>query len=152
MSKQLELFLAEIDREATKAAVEASLEKYRLFLLTQTEEMTPKITAAYSMLPPAPNNQFHSSTEDMAIERADREAECYKYIKWITRAVNRLSYVERSIIVSRYMIDNEVYDYQIYNRLGMSQRQYYRIKSTAFYKLALALKIEVYVNKEEADE
>ncbi|MFA9457414.1 ArpU family phage packaging/lysis transcriptional regulator, partial [Halalkalibacter sp. AB-rgal2] len=39
------------------------------------------------------------------------------------------------------------FDYQIYNDLGLSERQYYRIKSRAFYKLAFILKIEVVVEE-----
>ena len=34
--------------------------------------------------------------------------------------------------------------YELYNEMGMSESKYYRIKSRAFYKLAFALRIEVY--------
>ncbi|WP_338754269.1 ArpU family phage packaging/lysis transcriptional regulator [Bacillus sp. FJAT-52991] len=124
MSKQLDLFLAEIDREATKAAVESELNKYRFLLLTTTDDMTPKITPEYSMVPPSPNNSFHSTTEDIAIKRADMEVHRSKFIKRIAMAVNRLGYMERSIIVSRYMKEDDVYDYEVYNQLGMSESKY----------------------------
>jgi len=44
MEKQLEFILPEIDRDATKKAVEAALEKYRLFLLTLRLEQLNSIS------------------------------------------------------------------------------------------------------------
>jgi ArpU family phage transcriptional regulator len=151
MEKQLEFMLPEIDRDATKKAVEAALEKYRLFLLTLRLDQLPRVTQQYSLdVPPSNTNKFHSSTEEMAIRNVDYERERSEYIKRVTLAVNRLSYWERAIIIRRYMTEDDVYDYEIYSDLGMSERKYYRIKSRAFYKLAFALKIEVYKKKEES--
>ncbi|MBY6269489.1 ArpU family phage packaging/lysis transcriptional regulator [Parageobacillus thermoglucosidasius] len=150
MEKQLEFVLPEIDRDATKKAVEAALEKYRIFLLTHSLDKLPKVTQQYSLVPPSNTNKFHSSTEEMAISNADYERERSEYIKRIAMAVNRLGYWERAILIRRYMTENDVYDYEIYNDFGMSERKYYRIKSRAFYKLAFALKIEVY-KKEESE-
>jgi ArpU family phage transcriptional regulator len=152
MEKQLEFILPEIDRDATKKAVEAALEKYRIFLLTLRLDQMPKVIQQYSLDVPTSNtNKFHSSTEEMAIRNADYERERSEYIKRIAFAVNRLGYWERAIIIQRYMTeDKDVFDYEVYNNLGMSERKYYRIKSRAFYKLAFALKIEVY-KKEESE-
>jgi ArpU family phage transcriptional regulator len=86
----------------------------------------------------------------MAISNADYERERSEYIKRVAMAVNRLGYWERAILIRRYMTEDDVYDYEIYNDFGMSERKYYRIKSRAFYKLAFALKIEVY-KKEESE-
>jgi ArpU family phage transcriptional regulator len=133
-----------------KKAVEAALEKYRVFLLTQSLDKLPKVTQQYSLVRPSNTNKFHSSTEEMAISNADYERERSEYIKRIVTAVNRLGYWERAILIRRYMTEDGVFDYEIYNDLGMSERKYYRIKSRAFYKLAFALKIEVY-KKEESE-
>ncbi|OQP00870.1 ArpU family transcriptional regulator [Geobacillus sp. 44C] len=142
--------LDEIDRKATKKAVEAALEKYRMFLFTLSLDQLPRVTQQYSLVPPSNTNKFHSSTEEMAIRNADYERERDEYVKRMAAAVNRLSKWERAIIIRRYMSEDDVYDYEIYNDLGMSERKYYRIKSRAFYKLAFALKIEVY-KKEESE-
>jgi ArpU family phage transcriptional regulator len=151
MEKQLEFILCEIDRDATKKAVEAALEKYRVFLLTQSLDKLPKVTQQYSLdVPPSNTNKFHSSTEEIAISNVEYERERSEYIKRIVMAVNRLGYWERAILIRRYMTEDDVFDYEIYNDLGMSERKYYRIKSRAFYKLAFALKIEVY-KKEESE-
>lgn len=136
--------LPEIDREKTKEAVEAALEKYRFFLLMIPEEKLPKITASYSLIPPAFTNEFHSSTESAVIDKVDLERQRIEYIERIRKAVNRLAFKEREIIIKRYLGDDEVFDYEIYNEIGYSERRYYRLKARIFYKLAFLLKIEVY--------
>ncbi|WP_245823542.1 ArpU family phage packaging/lysis transcriptional regulator [Metabacillus halosaccharovorans] len=146
MGNQLSFRLPEIDREKTKEAVEAALEKYRFYLLTVPDEKLPKVTATYSLVPPSNTNAFHSSTEDAAIDNVDRERERYRYLEWVIRGVNRLTKMEREIIYKRYLEDEETFDYEVYNEIGFSERRYYRLKARIFYKLAFILKIEVYKN------
>ncbi|KAB2337750.1 ArpU family transcriptional regulator [Cytobacillus depressus] len=140
----MSFILPEIDREKTKQAVEAALEKYRFYLLTVPEEQLPKVTVSYSIVPPAFSNEFHSSTESVVIDKMDFEREREEYIERIRKAVNRLNYKEREIIIKRYLEDEEIFDYELYNEIGYSERRYYRLKARIFYKLALLLKIEVY--------
>jgi ArpU family phage transcriptional regulator len=147
--KQMSFVLPEIDRDATKKAVEAAFEKYRFYLLTIPEERLPKLTATYSLVPPTNTNEFHSTTEDIAIKNMDFERERDAYIEWVRRAVNRLAPEEREIIVKRYLQDEEIFDYEIYNEIGYSERRYYRLKARIFYKLAFLLRIEVYSNKNQ---
>ena len=146
----MDFMLPEIDRKATKKAVEAALEKYRIFLLTLKLDQLPKVTQHYSLVP-AKTSKLHSSTEEIAIKNVDYERERAEYIQRVVEAVNRLDYWERAIIIQRYMTGEEVFDYAVYNELGMSHRNYYRLKSRAFYKLAFALEIEVY-RKRRRDE
>lgn len=144
MTEQL---LPEINREETKKAVEQALERYRIYLLTQPEELQPTITQQYSFIPPSNTNAFHSSTEQTAINNAgitDLVKQRNEHVKRIQLAINRLGYQERAILIRKYMGNEELYDYEVYNELGMSERKYYRVKGTAFYKLAFALKVEVY--------
>lgn len=147
---QLSFQLPKIDREATKNAVEAALEKYRLYVLMEPEERLPKVTQTFSLVPPSNTNGFHSSTEDAAITNVDQERFRREYIERIQRAVNRLSYQERAIIIQRYMTHEDIFDYEVYSDLGMSERKYYRVKGRAFYKLAFILRIEVMEEPEPA--
>ncbi len=55
---------------------------------------------------------------------------------------------QRDIIVKRYLEDEDVCDYMVYNEIGMSERTYRRVKARAFYKLAFALRLEVYEAEE----
>lgn len=144
MKEQIEFQLAAIDREETKKRVEGALEKYRIMLLSQDMDQMPAVTQNFSLVPPSNTNKFHSSTEDAAIQNVDYEKERSEYIKRISLAVNRLGYKERAILIRRYMTEEELYDYQVYNELHMSERTYHRHKSKAFYRLAFALKLEVY--------
>ncbi len=136
--------LNKLDRKATKEEVEGALEKYRMMLLTQELDHLPKITQSFSLLPPSNTNAFHSSTEQAAVNNANYLMERTKYIRRISSAVNRLAFKERQIIIRRYMTQDDVFDYEVYNELNMSERTYHRHKSKAFYRLAFALGIEVY--------
>lgn len=140
-------FLPEIDRNQTKTNVEEALEKYKIMLLMNPEELEPVITSSFKLTPPTQTNSFSSTTESIAIKKIDMETERNRYIKKIIKAVNRLSYDERELIIERYLNNDHAFDYQTYNSLGYSESKYYRIKSDAFYKLAFILKLAIY--KEE---
>lgn len=142
-------FLPEINRDETKKNVESALEKYQIMLLMDPEECEPKITASFRLAPSAPTNEFNSTTENVALKKIEITERRRKYVEKIRRAVNRLNYQERTVIIDRYLNEDDVYDYEVYNRLGFSERKYYRIKARAFYKLAFILKIEIY--KEAGD-
>lgn len=142
-------FLRDVDGKKTKEAVETALEKYRMYMLTVPDEFLPRVTQTYSLVPPTQTNAFYSSTESAAIRKVDFERERDEYTNRIVRAVNRLNKMERELIIKRYMtLEEELYDYEIYNIMRISESKYYRIREKAFYKLAFALRIEVY--KEEA--
>ncbi|MEK4024463.1 ArpU family phage packaging/lysis transcriptional regulator [Sporosarcina sp. FSL W7-1283] len=145
---QLQFNLPEIDRDRTKEAVEQALEKYRLYSLQVSLDRLPSITASYSFTPPSAKLPS-SSTEQAAIANIDYEQARLKYINWIANAVNRLTKTERMIIHKRYLQDTELFDYQIYTEFNMSERNYYRMKARMFYKLAFALKIEVFKEGEK---
>ncbi|MGH1232317.1 ArpU family phage packaging/lysis transcriptional regulator, partial [Bacillus toyonensis] len=45
--------------------------------------------------------------------------------------------------------DEDICDYMVYNEMGMSERTYRRVKARAFYKLAFALRLEVYETEKQ---
>ncbi|MGD8066735.1 ArpU family phage packaging/lysis transcriptional regulator [Bacillus subtilis] len=143
---QMRLNLPQIDEEATKAKAEKLLDQYRLYLLQVPDDFLPKVTPTYSIVPPSITNEFHSSTEDAALKRLDWEIQRDKFLKRIQRAVNRLAQRERQIIVMLYMQPEEMYDYEVYGEMDLSARSYYRVKGKALYRLAFALREEVYKN------
>lgn len=143
----MEQLLPEINREETKKAVEAALEKYRIFKLSIPEEQLPRLTQTFSFLPPSQTNQNHSQTEEIAIKKVDRERYVKDFTRNVQRAINRLSHLERAIIIKRYTED-DVYDYNVYLDLHLSERKYYRLKGKALLRLAVALHIEVYEEQE----
>lgn len=136
--------LPEIDREATRKAVDSALEKYRMYSLQTSLDKLPNVTANYSLMPSGKGG-VHSSVESAALDNVEYEQNREKFMNWMIAAVNRLPKRERAIIILRYLNDSaETFDYEVYAELNLSERQYYRIKSRIFYKLAFALKIEVY--------
>lgn len=144
---QLHFNLPKIDRKETRESVESIMDTYRMYLLQTSLDKLPSITAKY-MLTPSSNSLPSSSTEIAAIANVSYEHDRKRFISWFLRGVNRLNYEERSVIVTRYLNDEEIYDYQAYAKLNMSERKYYRVKARAFYNLAFALKVEVYESDE----
>ncbi|UAL46820.1 ArpU family transcriptional regulator [Sutcliffiella horikoshii] len=150
MRKQLSFLMLELDSEKTKEEVEKTLGDYRLMMLTQPEEQLPKITPQYSLTPPTNTNEISSPTEDFVIRKVDREKAIQDFIQKVQKAVNRLCFIERAIIIKAYLDVEKKYHYEVYNDLGLSERHYNRLKSRAIYNLALALKVEVYIQNEVA--
>lgn len=128
---QLTLNIPQIDEEATKLKAEKLLDhntgyisyRYQMIFCQKLHLLTALFRRALRM------NFIH---------RRD------KYLKRIQRAVNRLSQRERQIIVMLYMQPEEMYDYEVYAEMDLSQRSYYRVKAKALYRLAFALREEVY--------
>jgi ArpU family phage transcriptional regulator len=112
----------------TRKIVEAALEKYNLYLLTIPEEELPRITDTYSIIP---LSKCGSSDTN--------EQEIYKYIEFIQAGINRCTEKERTLIVKRYLEDEEVFDYEIYTSMGLSESRYYKIKKAVLDKLAFIL-------------
>ncbi|WP_395942404.1 ArpU family phage packaging/lysis transcriptional regulator [Bacillus sp. WP8] len=88
----------------------------------------PKITAGFSIVPPATTNTFHSSTESTATKRIEWEQKRNAYLERVQKAVNRLPYNERQIIIKRYTQQEPVFDYQVYNEIGMSGKIIYTLE------------------------
>lgn len=145
--RKADFFLSEIDRKKTRRAVEEELLKFEKTLLTAPLRKKPKVTASFQLVPGGSSNQFSSSTENAAVENLDQERDRIEYIDMMTEIINRLPEDERCIIVKEYMDDSTKFNYEIFEEIGISRSHYYRLKSRAFYKLALMLRIEVYVPK-----
>lgn len=142
--KQAELF-PEIDWKKTRKNAEKAIEKYRIYLLSIDAERIPKITASYSLVPPTNTNTFHSTTEEAAIHNVDYERERTAYIERFVKAVNRLAPKERQAIIMKYLGEEELFDYEVYNELGIGETYYYtKFKPKMLNKLAMALHIEAF--------
>ncbi|MED1559600.1 ArpU family phage packaging/lysis transcriptional regulator [Bacillus paramycoides] len=155
MIEQLSL-LPKIDRAATQEKLEGVLESvsiYRQFGMIRKEM---KVTPSYEMREHGPTHAVGKPLEDVAIANL-QQIEREKWLETMSFRVNQaLSRFgnsqagknQREIIVKRYLEDEDVCDYMIYNEIGMSERTYRRVKSRAFYKLAFALRLEVYETEE----
>ncbi|ENQ3106031.1 ArpU family transcriptional regulator [Bacillus cereus] len=139
----LNLDMKELDgTESAKKAMRA-LRKYRMYMLSVDDEYLPKITPTYSLTPPSNTNQFHSSTENV-IEFVDSEREKQQYMTLIWKGINRLSAESRKLIIEKFMGRDELYDFEVYNSMGISKPNFDRKKRKTLVDLACALKIEEY--------
>jgi ArpU family phage transcriptional regulator len=105
----------------------------------------------------SPEPRYHGATnavgkpaEEVATWNVDKEKELEERYEQVTRAIDRLNRTEKQIIEKRYLTDEDVYDYNVFSEMHLSERKYYRVKSGAIYKLAFALRLERYVDADGA--
>lgn len=140
-----QMFLWEIDREATRQRVEEHLETARIYKQIGFIRREMKVTSAPDPRYHGPTNVVGKPAEDVSTWNVDTEERMKEITEKVTRAVNRLGKLERQIIEKRYLEDEDIYDYNVYTELHMSERKYYRLKSKAIYKLAFMLRLEVFI-------
>ena len=78
----------------------------------------------------------------VAIYNVDMPAARKQYCEIIESIVERLGEREQTLIRERYMKQDDVFDYKVYNHIlepPVSKDTYTKIRTRAFYKLALAL-------------
>lgn len=141
-------FLPELDRHLTQKAVEEAFRKYRLFKYLSFDEREAGITAGYELREGGRTNQTSDQTASIAIHNVDSTVAQRAYCERVERIVNRLPSKEKFLINERYMGPDSEYitDYNIYchkMQPPVSEYTYYKIRWKAFYKLALALDIQV---------
>ncbi|MED2761595.1 ArpU family phage packaging/lysis transcriptional regulator [Bacillus thuringiensis] len=155
MTKQLS-FLPEIDRAATQKKLEGVLESVRLYRQFGMMREEMKVTPSYEIRYHGPTNDVGKPLEDVAmanIQQSKREEWIKQTSFQIEQFLSRLGKGragkdQRNIIIKRYLENEDVCDYMVYNEIGMSERTYRRVKARVFYKLAFALRLEVYETKE----
>ncbi|MCU4771017.1 ArpU family transcriptional regulator [Bacillus toyonensis] len=156
MTKQLS-FLPKIDRTATQEKLEGVLESVRIYRQFGMIRKEMKVTPSYELREHGPTHAVGKPLEDVAIaniQQSERE-EWLELISFrIDQFLNRLGNgsagrIQRDIISKRYLEEEDVCDYMIYNEIGMAERTYRRWKSRAFYNLAFALRLEVYETEEK---
>ncbi|PHA39330.1 ArpU family transcriptional regulator [Bacillus wiedmannii] len=155
MTKQLS-FLPKIDRVATQKKLEGVLENVRLYRQFGMMREEMKVTPSYEIRYHGPTNNVGKPLEDVAmanIQHSKREEwikqTSFRIDQFLSRLDNeRAGKDQRDIIIKRYLEDEDVCDYMVYNEIGMSERTYRRVKARVFYKLAFALRLEVYETEE----
>ncbi|WP_249710599.1 ArpU family phage packaging/lysis transcriptional regulator [Bacillus cereus] len=144
-------FLPKIDRKATQDRLEQILENVRIYRQFGMIRNEMKVTASCEVRYHGPTNRVGKPAENVALANvvmSEREEKLQRVSFQIDKVLSRFSRNQRDIIVKRYLEDEEVFDYMVYNEIGMSERTHRRNKVNAFYKLAFALRLEVYEQKE----
>lgn len=143
---QITFELPELDRKRTQVAVEAALEKYRIFKSTLIEEREAQTIASWSDAPKGFTGTTSDQTSNIAIYNVDEPAARKAYCERIERAVSKLPRRERLLITERYLNTDCDFDYVVFNHVfdpPIGETTYYRLKWKAFYKIALNLNIQV---------
>ncbi|WP_077301496.1 ArpU family phage packaging/lysis transcriptional regulator [Virgibacillus pantothenticus] len=145
--------LPELDRKATQKAVEAALEKYRIYKYL-TYEREASTTSHIDDIGGGRNNIPGDQTGSIAVHNVSEQERIRKYCERIERSVKRLPKMERFLIEERYMSEEAEYltDYNVYCfkfQPPVSERTYAKIRWKAFYKLALNLNIAVLAGEKD---
>lgn len=133
--------LPELDRRRTQIAIEGMLEKYRIFKTVTFEAKEAGTTYSYMERFHGPTNKITDQTASIATHNVDVPAARRAYCECIDSVVERLNDREQQLIRERYLRKDEMYDYTIYNHVfdpPVSKDTYVKIRSRAFYKMALA--------------
>ena len=136
------LNLPKLDRRKTQAAVEAAMEKYRIYKTITFEEREARVTSSYNETPSGYTGTTSDSTARTAIYNVDMPAARVAYCERIERIVERLNDRERLLLRERYMKQDDVFDYKVYNHVfdpPISKDTYVKVRTGAFYKMALTL-------------
>ncbi|MDO3408539.1 ArpU family phage packaging/lysis transcriptional regulator [Saccharibacillus sp. CPCC 101409] len=136
------LNLPKLDRRKTQAAIEAAMEKYRIYKTITFEEKESRLTASYSDVPSGYTGVTSDPTARTAVYNVDMPAARAAYCERIERIVERLNERERLLVRERYMKQDDVFDYKVYNQVfdpPVSKDTYVKVRSGAFYKMALSL-------------
>lgn len=129
------LFDEELDEEITKQNVDRLLKKYHN-IKRLAGSYTPKITSTYSMIPRSETGL----TSDSTSEKVSIRSRAQKQFKEILDAFSALSLNSRNRIYLKYMAEEKLYDYQIYNNENISKDTYYRELGRAQLEFAEAYK------------
>ncbi|PEW91679.1 ArpU family transcriptional regulator [Bacillus cereus] len=155
MTKQLS-FLPKIDRAATQEKLEGILESVRIYRQFGMIRKEMKVTPSYEIREHGTTHAVEKPLEDVAIANLQQskreewlELISFRIDQFLSRLGNgNAGRIQRDIINKRYLEEEDVCDYMIYNEIGMAERTYRRWKSRAFYNLAFALRLEVYETEE----
>ncbi|MCM3492861.1 ArpU family transcriptional regulator [Paenibacillus lactis] len=145
-----QLALMEINREETRRRVEQELERARIYKMVGFVRRETQQTPSYEPRYHGATNTTSNQIENVAIFNVDTEARLKQAYDRVNAALRGLSRMEKDIINMRYLDEEDVQDFNVYNELALSERSYYRRKSRALYKMAFAMRLEVFIGEETA--
>lgn len=120
-------FLPKIDRKETQVRLEEVLENVRIYRQFGMIRNEMKVTASSEVRYHGSTNIVGKPAEGVAlanVKLSEREGRLQCLSFQIDKALSRFGKNQRDIIVKRYLEDEEVFDYMVYNEIGMSERTY----------------------------
>ncbi|AZK46679.1 ArpU family phage packaging/lysis transcriptional regulator [Paenibacillus lentus] len=138
-----------VDEAATRAAVIQLLEEVRQYRQIGYIRQLANITHNYAPRYHGATHGVHKPTEQAAIRNIDKEAELQRKSELLDQAMNGLSSTQREVIERSYLDDEREYDFISCGEMGISDRTYRRIKASALKLLAIAMKLEAFVEPED---
>lgn len=139
-----QLSLMEIDRDETWKRTEEELERASTYQRVGIVRKEIRNTPSYEPREHQGTNAISKPCEDIAVWNVDNELRLKQAYDRVQRALRGLKRTERRIIELLYFNNDDVFNYNVYTELNMSERTYGRYKTRAMYQLAFAMGLEVY--------
>lgn len=133
-----------INTGATRRRVEDVLDTVRVYRQLGAVRRESRYTPSYTPRYHGSTNGINKPTEDVAISNVMREEYLSDLSARLDKALGALDARERQIVEIRYLISGDVLDINVCADLHYNERTYRRIKGSAMYKLAFALRLEVF--------
>lgn len=141
--EQVVFEVAEINHFKTRERVEEYIDTALAMRDTDSIRRETAMTPNYAVRDYSSNAQTGKPVEDAAIANVEADSKRQHWIL-LQRALMVLRPEERRLIELRYLGEDTLYDYQVYNQMGVSDRTYKRLKKRAIKRLAIQLNIEVW--------
>lgn len=143
--------LSRAEKKLIKEAVEAELERYRIYKTTAFVRREASITASAEPRYHGPTNQTSDQTASVAVYNVDEQRRRMAFCEAVEEAVTRLPEKERLLVKERYLnLESDyVSDLWMYTFIfdpSISEGTYVKIRDRAMLKLALILDVECKVD------
>ena len=143
--------LKSINVKETQDAIEKELRQYRTYKLTTPDDLLPTITPNYTLEMPSFSGRINSKVENTAIENIEYYQQAEVFFNRFNHGLHKLTKRERQVIIKGFLDEVPTKNYQIAKEIHVSERTFYRIRSEALYKLALALRVVKYQDEVRAN-
>lgn len=140
------MWLPQMHTKRTRQNVESFIEAVMMWKHVEHVRRETAMTPNYVFRDYASNSGISKPVEDAAIDNAEYDRAMQREWERLERALSTLPPEEYVVIESRYMRRGEREDGQVCNELHISESTYRRRKVRAISKIALALRIEEWVN------
>src|SRR5690242_2285384 len=107
-TKQISFGIYDIDREATRLAVEDYLIQAREYQVTEYIPEQPSTTASYSDMPRSYTGVTSNQTGDLALKIVIEQENRKRHVERTEKAIRKLGAEQQLLIRERYMNDDDV--------------------------------------------
>lgn len=132
-----------IDRKATTQRVIDRMERIRLYRQFGHIRREHSVTASYEGSETQRSIVASQPTQNIAIHNVDTEQELEEWSKTLDEVMSRMRLQERELVEKSFLAFEPQFDYSVAMDMEISDWKFKKLKSTAIYNIAFAMRLEV---------